>query len=114
MQDSGGLFDQFLQNTTISMVELYTADGVLVETPSNQNDFNNGITGEALGGTSYESVWLDAARHCRTARNKVIPLSRKKSVNLLAALRRWETARTARHSPPQTKKKCLHLMNNTG
>ena len=34
MQDSGGLFDQFLQNTTISMVELYTADGVLVETPS--------------------------------------------------------------------------------
>lgn len=36
MQDSGGLFDQFLQNTTISMVELYTADGVLVETPSNQ------------------------------------------------------------------------------
>lgn len=31
MQDSGGLFDQFLQNTTISMVELYTADGVLVK-----------------------------------------------------------------------------------
>ena len=56
MQDSGGLFDQFLQNTTISMVELYTADGVLVETPSNQNDFNNGSTGEALGGTSYESA----------------------------------------------------------
>ena len=56
MQDSGGLFDQFLQNTTISMVELYTADGVLVETPSNQNDFNDGITGEALGGTSYESA----------------------------------------------------------
>ena len=38
----------------------------------------------------------------------------KKSVNLLAVLRRWETARTARHSPPQTKKKCSHLMNNTG
>ena len=56
MQDSGGLFDQFLQNTTISMVELYTADGVLMETPSNQNDFNDGITGEALGGTSYESA----------------------------------------------------------
>ena len=32
MQDSGGLFDQFLQNTTISMVELYTADGVLALT----------------------------------------------------------------------------------
>ena len=56
MQDSGGLFDQFLQNTTISMVELYTADGVLVETPSNQNSFNDGITGEALGGASYESA----------------------------------------------------------
>lgn len=56
MQDSGGLFDQFLQNTTISMVELYTADGVLMETPSNQNNFNDGITGEALGGTSYESA----------------------------------------------------------
>ena len=56
MQDSGGLFNQFLQNTTISMVELYTADGVLMETPSNQNDFNDGITGEALGGTSYESA----------------------------------------------------------
>lgn len=56
MQDSGGLFDQFLQNTTISMVELYTADGVLMETPSNQNDFYDGITGEALGGTSYESA----------------------------------------------------------
>ena len=38
------------------MVELYTADGVLMETPSNQNDFNDGITGEALGGTSYESA----------------------------------------------------------
>lgn len=38
MQDSGGLFDQFLQNTTISMVELYTADGVLVETPSNDTE----------------------------------------------------------------------------
>ena len=36
MQDSGGLFDQFLQNTTISMVELYTADGVLVETAVNK------------------------------------------------------------------------------
>ena len=56
MQDSGGLFYQFLQNTTISMVELYTADGVLVETPSNQNSFNDGITGEALGGASYESA----------------------------------------------------------
>ena len=56
MQDSGGLFDQFLQNTTISMVELYTADGVLMETPSNQNNFNDGITGEALGGASYESA----------------------------------------------------------
>ena len=55
MQDSGGLFDQFLQNTTISMVELYTADGVLVETPSNQNSFNDGITGEALGGASYDA-----------------------------------------------------------
>ena len=38
------------------MVELYTADGVLMETPSNQNNFNDGITGEALGGTSYESA----------------------------------------------------------
>ena len=32
------------------------ADGVLMETPSNQNNFNDGITGEALGGTSYESA----------------------------------------------------------
>ena len=30
------------------MVELYTADGVLVETPSNQNSFNDGITGRFL------------------------------------------------------------------
>ena len=53
-QDSGGVFDQFLQNTTISMVELYTADGVLMETPSNQNDFNDGITGDCL---LYTSLW---------------------------------------------------------
>ena len=45
MQDSGGLFHQFLQNTTISKEELYTADR-----------FNDGITGEALGGASYESA----------------------------------------------------------
>ena len=48
MQDSGGLFDQFLQNTTISMVELYTADGVLVETPSNQNSFNDVVVKAGL------------------------------------------------------------------
>ena len=54
MQDSGGLFDQFLQNTTISMVELYTADGVLVETPSNQKDvYKRQVLGRGVLLTDY-------------------------------------------------------------
>lgn len=48
MQDSGGLFNQFLQNTTISMVELYTADGVLMETPSTKMTLTMGSPGRLL------------------------------------------------------------------
>ncbi len=57
MQDSGGLFDQFLQNTTISMVELFILLMVFWwKHRLTQNSFNDGITGEALGGASYESA----------------------------------------------------------
>ena len=46
----------FFKTRQLAWWSFYTADGVLVETPSNQNSFNDGITGEALGGASYESA----------------------------------------------------------
>lgn len=55
IEDSNGLFDQFLKNTSISKVELYTNTGVLIDTPSN-NKNEIGIVGEAISGTSYEQI----------------------------------------------------------
>ena len=44
-QESGGLFDQFIQNTEISYVELYADNGLQVSLPTLQeeNGLNNGI-----------------------------------------------------------------------
>ena len=38
IEDSNELFDQFLKNTSISKVELYTNTGVLIDTPFNNKN----------------------------------------------------------------------------
>lgn len=52
-QDSGGLFDQFLQNDSISYIELYTDDGQQVSLPTNtEKSSATGTASENAGGTS--------------------------------------------------------------
>lgn len=53
--DSDGLFDQFLQSTSICAVELHTADGLLIETPTRQKHLTGEAWGEALEGTSSQN-----------------------------------------------------------
>ncbi len=57
-EDSGGLFDQFLQNEDIYSVELYAEDGLMVSLPTNQvsNEQSAGVeaSNEALNEQSID------------------------------------------------------------
>ena len=57
--------------------------------------------------------WMQL-RHHRTARNKVIPLSRKKSVNLLAVPEALGNSEDSSALSAADKEKCLHLYEQYG